>query len=358
MAHSPSDEGAPTDLLQQMLEDARREHAKEIHGEPVGPAPALLDLRVAAAERPSQREVLLAEIDQKISMLVDEVLQDPTVQRLAEVWTALWYLVEHVDLEENLRVAFINCSKDDLASDFEDAIDVTVSGLYRQLCDPGHQPSDGAPVSLIVADYDFDHHQQDVELLRHCAAVAADAHAPFLANASPGFIATEGPRYAAWDSFCDSEDARYVALCSPVNESAGVRASHDFAVQIAETFANHRWFDELSDSVGSAQRPRRFADTPEGNAMALDSLAGARLSNVLNISRIAHFIEALGRELGVEQSASSLERALQQWLRDQVPGARVSVSQGDYYRYELELHPSSAEPGVTVRVAGSLGESE
>jgi predicted component of type VI protein secretion system len=210
---------------------------------------------------------------------------------------------------------------------------------------------------LIVADYEFDHHQQEVQLLRQCAAAAADAHAPFIANASPGFLGSEGPRYAAWESFRSSEDARYVVLCTPGDAGLAGRESHAFAVQVADTFARRRWFDGLTDAASSAQRPKRFADTPEGRALALDSLAGAELRNVLNISRVAHFIEALGRELDVSQGASALEQALQAWLREHVPDARVSISQGDYYRYELELRAASPQSDATLRVAGTLGDA-
>jgi type VI secretion system protein ImpC len=111
-------------------------------------------------------------------------------------------------------------------------------------------------------------------------------------------------------------------------------------------------------SASTAQRPKRFADTPEGRALALDSVAGAQLPNVLNISRVAHFIEALGRELGVPQGANSLEQALQAWLWEHVPDARVGISQGDYYRYELEMRASSAQRGATVCVAGTLGGAD
>lgn len=396
-----------------MLEDARQEHAREIHREPAEPPPVVLESPVAESKQPSHREIFLAEIDEKISAQVNEVLQHPAVRRLEASWLALRFLVDRIDFDENVRVALLNCSKDDLAKDFEEAIDVTVSGLYRRLCEPEHHPSDDAPFSLLVADFEIDHQQQDVELLRHCAAVAADAHSPFIADASPRFCGCErfadlaelgdlasvfdSPRYAAWESFRSGEDARYVALCAPADTELGGPASHAFAVRVADTFANGRWFDGLADAqsqsaedyeaglseqqmhdlsaqgitvlrltsdaaaapfaAGSSQRPKRFADTPEGRVMALDSLAAAQLPNVLNISRVAHFIEAFARGLRVLHGASFLEKALQAWLQERVPGAVISVSQGDYYRYELELQPSGAPPEVSTRVAGTLGEA-
>jgi type VI secretion system protein ImpC len=242
----------------------------------------------------------------------------------------------------------------------------------------------------------------------------------------------ESPQYASWDSFRSSEDARYVALCAPrfllrsLSENTDVPlwgpASHAFVIQVADTFAKHRWFDGLvSDlpeaghrdcdgppavgevelalserqmrgmsaegfiplrdrrdappvpfSANSTQRPKRFADTPEGRAMALNHRAGAQLPNILNICRVAHFIETLGRELGVSKGASALERALQQWLWEYVSEmdaacarsdrgnpfreARIRVSAGDYYRYELEARSLHEKLDFTVWVAGTLGE--
>jgi type VI secretion system protein ImpC len=442
------DENGENPLLQEMLGDARDQYAKEVYGEAEQTPPLV--------SKKSTREALVAEIDARVSAQVAEFLHHPAVQRLEAAWQALKHLVDRVEFNENVRVELVNCSKKDLAEDFEEAIDVTVSGLYQRLCEPELQPSDDAPVTLIVADYDFDHRQQDTELLGHCAAVAADAHAPFIANASPRFFGCESfaepsglgdlervfqsPRYASWDSFRSSEDARYVALCAPrfllrsPHEKADAclwgPASHAFAIQVAETFAKHRWFDGLADlnrtgsgvgfagagrrncdelpavgqvevalserqmrdlsaqgfialrdrqeapaapfSANSTQRPKRFSDTPEGRAMELNHRAGAQLPNVLNICRVAHFLEALGREVGASQGAGSLESALQQWLWEHVSEtdasdaegdrgkpfreARIRVSARDYYRYELEARPSREELDFTVWVAGTLGE--
>jgi type VI secretion system protein ImpC len=125
-------------------------------------------------------------------------------------------------------------------------------------------------------------------------------------------------------------------------------------------------------SVKTTQRPKRFADTPEGRAMELNYRAGTDLPNILNICRVAHFVEALARELDVSQGAASLERVLQQWLVELVieaiPSdaevdrvkpfheARIQVSAGDYFRYELEVRPRHEELDFTVWVAGTLGE--
>jgi type VI secretion system protein ImpC len=262
-------------------------------------------------------------------------------------------------------------------------------------------------VSLIVTDYEFDHHQHDLELLTHCAAVAADAHAPFIANASPRFFGCERfsdlpmlgdirrileiPRYAPWQSFRNSEDARYVALCIP-----GV--SRVFAIQVAASFAKYRGFGaltgeapdpadvlsvtgqverDLSDggfvtlvtgeglsprfsSARSAHRPKRFADTAEGRAAAIHSRASAELANVLTISRMAHFVEAIATVLPPGVTADDLERALQDWLSHSVTEAlgieeaSLAVTEPGYLRYELTLGLRDRGSGFSLEVAGRL----
>src|SRR6185436_4881136 len=125
---------------------------------------------------------------------------------------------------------------------------------------------------------------QDIALLQKLGAVAAMSHAPFLGNASPAMFGEqsfltlpnlkdlkslfEGPQYARWHAFRESEDARYVGLCMPrfllrlpygektipvksFNFSEDVVDAHDkylwghasiaFAARVADSFAKYRW---------------------------------------------------------------------------------------------------------------------
>ena len=417
------------DLLRKMLEDAQGDYVSKRHHETQQEAVRPPGPRVSENTERTPREALIQELDELIAAQVDEVRRHPSVQRLKSAWRGLRYLIDRVDFEENIRVELLNCSKEDLANDFEQAIDVTVSGLYRRMCDPNPSRYGASSVSLIVADFQFDHHQQDMELLGHCAAVAADAHAPFVAKVGPRFFGCEhmaelpsvgelpllfqSPRYAPWESFRSSEDARYVALCASDDDGDDPPASHVFAGDIASAFADRRWFEGLAEgqngcagsgesgiskhqmkdmasaglipiarrpdgsaascSSNSAQRPKRFPDTHEGRARELNSRAAADLPNVLNISRLAHYIEALGDQAAASQDLESLEQDLQQWLWETICGgepvkdsaervepvreARISLSDHGYLRYELQLQTSREEGAVTLWLAGALRDS-
>jgi len=84
---------------------------------------------------------------------------------------------------------------------------------------------------VLIGDYEFGRSPQDIKWLEKMSNVAAAAHAPFIAAASPqmfdmdSFDELGNPRDLAkifestelvpWRSFRDSEDSRYVALCMP-----------------------------------------------------------------------------------------------------------------------------------------------
>jgi len=87
------------------------------------------------------------------------------------------------------------------------------------------------PYGLLVGDYEFGRHPQDMALLEKLSGVAAAAHAPFISGASPRLFDMDSftelgiPRDLAkvfesaelikWRSFRDSEDSRYVTLVLP-----------------------------------------------------------------------------------------------------------------------------------------------
>jgi type VI secretion system protein ImpC len=413
MADEPEGDEQEGSLLQQMLEDASAQ-ARRAPPPKKAAADPLSSLLESLPSRPTGTnkltpERLVADIDALIASVVDPILAQPEVQRLRLAWQGLKELADQVDFDENVLVEFLSCSKQELADDFEAASSVTASGLYRRLCDRELAPKGKpySPISLMLADFEFESHQHEIELLSTCAAAAADGHAVFIANASARFFGCEdfsdlasqgdlgrlleGPRYAAWQSFRNSDDARYVALCVP----AVARA---FAIQVAASFAESGGFEalageashaaegltlagdaeyDLSDgglvtlvgaeglgsrfgSTHSAYRPPRFADTEEGRAAATDARGASKLTNILSASRLAHFVEAVATELLPGIDARELEQSLQKWLSDSTGGAsslgaaQVAIVDAGYLRYELVVQRPEGGGICNLPVAGRL----
>ncbi len=176
-------------------------------------------------------DAMICAIDRRLSAQVDAILHHPGFQRLESAWRSLKFLVDRVQPGQNIRIHLLSLGKQRLMKDFEEAAHTTRSALYRIVYTAEYGQFGGQPYAAMVADYAFGPSAPDIELLRRVAAVAAMAHAPFLAAASAEFFGIdslqqlptvkdldsvfEGPRYLAWNGLRDSDDARYLGLALP-----------------------------------------------------------------------------------------------------------------------------------------------
>ena len=173
----------------------------------------------------------ISEIDHKLSEQLDEVLHNPEVQRLESTWRGLHYLVHQTETGEGLKIRVLNVSKKDLAKDLERAAEFDQSALFKKLYEEEYGQLGGKPYGMLVGDYEFGRNADDIGLLKRLSNVAAAAHAPLVTAASPKMMNMDRwdelgrPRdlakifdsveFAAWKSFRESEDSRYVALTLP-----------------------------------------------------------------------------------------------------------------------------------------------
>lgn len=174
---------------------------------------------------------MIAQIDAKLSRQIDEILHHPEFQSLEASWRGLQLLVDRTNFRENIKIEFLNVSKDDLLEDFEDSPEVMQAGLYKHVYTAEYGQFGGQPVGAIIADYFLSPSSPDVKLMQYVSSVACMSHAPFIAAAGPAFFGLEsftglpdlkdlkdhfdGPQFAKWQSFRMSEDARYVGLTVP-----------------------------------------------------------------------------------------------------------------------------------------------
>ena len=229
---------------------------------------------------------IVAELDRKISRQADMILHHPEVQQLESVWRSLKFLVDRTDFRENVKLEILNVTKDELLEDFEDAPEVPQSGLYKICYTAEYGMFGGKPYGAMIGNYDFDASAKDVRLMQFVGSVAAMAHSPFIAAASPRMFSKgwkdfaqlpntkdlrgifEGKEYVKWNAFRESEDSRYFGLTLPrfllrlpynrenslvksFNYEEDVSKSHDdylwgnaafaFASRLTDSFADYRW---------------------------------------------------------------------------------------------------------------------
>ncbi|MFO0983702.1 MAG: type VI secretion system contractile sheath large subunit [Planctomycetota bacterium] len=229
-------------------------------------------------------DLMIGEIDSKLSRQLDAILHHDTFQRLESAWRGLKLVVDRTNFRENIKLELLNCSRDDLQADFEDAPELMKSGLYKTVYTAEYGQFGGKPYGAIIANYDFGPGPQDVALLQKVASVSAMSHAPFIAAAAPRFFGLEnflklpnlkdlksifeGPQYTKWQSFRDSDDSRNVALTVPrfllrlpygresnpvkaFNYEEDAKGKHQaylwgntafaFATRLTDSFAKFRW---------------------------------------------------------------------------------------------------------------------
>jgi len=328
---------------------------------------------------------MIAEIDKKLSGQLDEILHHEDFQKLESAWRGLKFVIDRTNFSENIKIELLNVSKEDLSDDFEESPEFIKSGLYKQLFYMNYDFK-WMPLGAMIANYDFGPNAPDIKLLQNVASVGAMACAPFIAAARPQFFCEddfsrlpklkdlkaifEGARYLKWQSFRESEDARYVGLTLPrfllrlpydpennpvkaFNYEENVRASHEnylwgntayaFATRLTDSFAKYRWCPniigpqsggavedlplyqyedmdggkiptevlitdrreyELSEegfialtmrknsdnaaffSANSAQKPKKFPNTPEGKESELNYKLGTQLPYLFIITRL------------------------------------------------------------------------
>ncbi len=236
---------------------------------------------------------MIAEIDRKISRQIDAILHDASFQQLESAWRSLKFLVDRTDFRENISLELLNVSKEDLLNDFEDAPDVTKSGLYKTAYSAEYGTYGGKPYAAIIGNYEFGPGAPDVRLMQYLASVASVSHSPFIGGAAPTFFGIEayselpqlkdlrsileGPKYAKWKGFRESADSRYVGLVLPrfmlrlpygpetqpvkgfayqEDVSAGHsqylwgNAAFAFASRLTDSFAKYRWCANIIGPMG------------------------------------------------------------------------------------------------------------
>jgi len=170
-------------------------------------------------------------VDRLLSEQLYEILHAPAFRRLEATWRSLYYLVSCAADWRTVRIRVLDVGKSGLARDVSRAGHPDQTLLFKRLHDDEFGVLGGEPCTVLVGDYEFGNHPEDLGLLAGLSRVAAAVQAPFLAAAAPGLFGWEdfseldrghdfdkifaGPAYAKWRSFRDLEEARYCALALP-----------------------------------------------------------------------------------------------------------------------------------------------
>jgi len=173
----------------------------------------------------------VAAIDQMISTQLSAIMHQPEFQKLEGSWRGLQHLIMNSETGSSLKIRVLNVSKKEVFKDLDKAVEFDQSQTFKKLYESEFGSAGGEPYGVLIGDYQFSNHPDDIDLLTNMSNVAAAAFCPFISAAAPdlfgmaSFTELSKPRdlekifesqeYIQWRSFRETEDARFVNLVMP-----------------------------------------------------------------------------------------------------------------------------------------------
>ncbi|HEU4581523.1 MAG TPA: type VI secretion system contractile sheath large subunit [Polyangiaceae bacterium] len=176
-------------------------------------------------------DLLVAEHDERLGGILNQILHAPELQSLEASWRGLHYLVSKTETGSLLKLRLLNVSRDELAENLAKAVEFDQSHVFKLIYEAEYGTLGGHPFSMLMGDYTFGRDSASVALLSDIAKVAAAAHAPFVSAVAPDMFGIktfealakprdlaqifESPELNEWHALRSSEDSRYITLVLP-----------------------------------------------------------------------------------------------------------------------------------------------
>lgn len=148
-------------------------------------------------------QALIAEIDEKLSQQINQIIHHDDFQKLEGAWHGLHYLVNNSETDEMLKIRFMSISKQELGRTLKryKGVGWDQSPIFKKVYEEEYGQFGGEPFGCLVGDYYFDHSPQDVELLGEMAKIGAASHCPFIAGTAPSVMQME-----SWQELSNPRD--------------------------------------------------------------------------------------------------------------------------------------------------------
>jgi type VI secretion system protein ImpD len=248
----------------------------------------------------SMLQRLIASLDKVISAQVCEIIYHPQFAALEASWRSLAYLVNRGNKRKNIKIRVLNITKSELRDDVSKVLAFDQSQLFSKVYNEEFDTPGGEPFGVLIGDYEFSHHPEDVEILQVVSQVAAAAFAPFIAGASPAMFGInhhsefgmfpdletifKQSTYTRWNFLRQTDDSRFLGLVVPhflVRQPYSIKhrskypfffkdpklnrgflwgnASYAFGAVLIQAFANYGW---LANIRGCAKNLNEGGNVP------------------------------------------------------------------------------------------------
>lgn len=174
-------------------------------------------------------------IDDKINLMLDELLHAKAFQQLEASWRGLWYLVNNYKrtTTNQVLIKLLNINPKELSKDLAGAIEFDQSVLFKLIYTQELDHAGGEPFGLIIGDYYFCHKPTNtfpdsISTLKNLAQICSQAFTPFISGIHPHHFGIDHygelkpdldlyslftqREYARWLQLQDNKDTRFIGL--------------------------------------------------------------------------------------------------------------------------------------------------
>ena len=217
-AQPPADDAGQAALLARLLAGG----AAGAPDSPGAAAPAGLDAFIrqlvapqVVKDDPAARAAAEAA-DTAAARRLRAVLHAPAFQALEANWRGVHWLVNQLELDEQLQVHLFDVQREELLDDLVAAGgQVARTGLFQALVQRGRDQPGGAGWSALVGLWDFGPSVLHIGLLAALGQLAAKAGAPLLAGAELALAVDDPQALAGWQALRQSDVAPWIGLAAP-----------------------------------------------------------------------------------------------------------------------------------------------
>jgi type VI secretion system protein ImpC len=157
-----------------------------------------------------------AAVDSVITEQLRRLLHDPAFQSLEAAWRGVQWLIENLELDDQLELHLFDVSREELLTDIVASKgQLAQTGLHRALAERWRDQPGGQSWSALIGLYRFGASGVDVGLLAALGLLAAQAGGAWLAGADLSLSNLAQPELANWQALRKSEAAPWIGLAAP-----------------------------------------------------------------------------------------------------------------------------------------------
>lgn len=183
----------------------------------------------------------IAKIDAMLQSQVNEILHVKKFQELESQWRGLKILCDRqanlareVEADDGVvgsKIRILSVNKRELFKDFDKAIEFDQNSLFKKVYEEEFGMSGGTPYGLLLANFEFTNHPDDVDLLEKMAGVGAASFCPVITSASASMLGVDNlnkldqpyeiekvlqqSKYRKWLSLRKHPDAQFLGVTLP-----------------------------------------------------------------------------------------------------------------------------------------------